>query len=195
MKTTEPETTKLYQVEDGWFECFTGTKFYFGDPRPPMYRLDDIVQSLSKQCRYNGHTTKFYSVAEHCCHLYDWTKENRDSPTMKDLRTILMHDAGEAYVTDVPRPLKVKLSNYKEFEVAVETVLAQVYDLHWPMPSWVKDLDTRILVDERAQVMNPSKNDWGVDGIEPLGVRIKGWHWRAAASQFRRRFYECMPGA
>lgn len=170
---------KYTQTADGWIETFTGRRFYFADPKPEMIELEDIAQALSKLCRYNGHCRFFYSVAEHSVVLARWYLSTlADDPTPEEVETayaLLMHDSGEAYLCDVPRPIKAKLPDYKVLEEAIERAIAHKYGLAYPHPKLVKEADGRIIVDERQQVMNPSPNDWAIDGLEGLGVVIGGW--------------------
>lgn len=69
-----------------------------------MISLDDIATSLSKICRFNGHLPSHYSVAEHCVWVARWVREQGASP--QEIMTGLLHDACEAYVGDMMRPLK-----------------------------------------------------------------------------------------
>src|SRR5688572_25823546 len=97
-----------------WMQTFTGRKFWPVDPRSNEIFIEDIAHSLSMMCRFLGHCSKFYSVAEHCVRASWWVADRRGS--YLDQLAALLHDAGEAYVVDVPRPIKPYLSNYKELE-------------------------------------------------------------------------------
>lgn len=164
------QTKELYTVEDGWIETYTGTQFYFGAPTPDMIKLEDIAHVLPRLARYNGHTTRFYSVAEHTCVMRDWVKARGGSP--RDCLTALHHDDAEYIIGDLPRPIKWKMSQFKEVESKLDQVLALTFGTEWPMPKWLKDIDSRILKDERRQVMRRSDNEWGTDELEELGVSL-----------------------
>lgn len=163
----------LYTVEDGWAEIFTGTRFFYKEPTLDMIHFEDVANSLGKMCRYGGHTHTFYSVAEHSCLMLLHAVEQLKIKDKRLLRTIVMHDATEAYLPDLPRPLKHMLPQFKAFETMLEEVIAERFGLIFPHPPIVKELDSRILCDERAQAMNPSYNDWGIDILEPLGVELQ----------------------
>jgi hypothetical protein len=117
-----------------WMQTFTGMQFWPLDPRPDDVCIIDIAHSLSMLCRYGGHTTRFYSVAEHCCHMCD-------SATVDNKLWALLHDAGEAYLSDVIRPIKPFLTNYKEIENRLMKVICDSYSLPTERPQEVTDLD------------------------------------------------------
>lgn len=163
----------LYQVEDGWIELGSGLPFYFGAEPPQlasMMLVEDIAQSLSRLCRYNGHTKRHYSVAEHCILMADYV--DRQGGSALDCLTALHHDDAEYIIGDLPRPVKYKMPQFKELEARLDEAVAIRFGTIWPMPPWLKELDARILVDERDAVMRPSGNEWGTDSLERMNVRF-----------------------
>ena len=166
------ERKELYQVEDGWIELVSGTKFYFGAPKDHMIHVEDIAYSLSNLCRFNGHTRRFYSVAEHAVLLADYVA-NLPWSTPRDVLTALHHDDAEYIIGDLARPVKVKIPEFKRLEVSLDEALAHRFGTIFPFPDWMREFDSRILCDEHRYVMNPSDNDWGTDSLELLGVRFK----------------------
>lgn len=167
------EDPKFYQVEDGWMETFTGKQFYFMRPTPEMIDVEDIAHALGKLCRYGGHTRRFYSVAEHCVHLAKWViRQGGDAQLALEA---LMHDASEGYLVDMPRPIKAKLSQYKAIEDVLSQAIALKFGLTYPNRHIIHEADSRILVDERAQAMSKSGNEWGIDGLTGLGVTLHFW--------------------
>lgn len=166
MTEARPET---YQVEDGWIELMDGTAFYFADPKPEMFKVQTIATVLGRICRFNGHTVRHYSVAEHCCLLADYVaKQSWSSP--RDALTALHHDDAEFIIGDLARPIKAKLPQFKALEDVIDRAVAKRFGTIWPLPDWLKGYDARILKDERLSVMNTSHNDWGIDELEKLGV-------------------------
>lgn len=101
----------------------------------------------------------------------------------------LLHDATEAYVGDMVRPLKVHMPAYRAAEDRVMDAIATRYGLVGPMPSEVKEADTRLLLDERDALLGPSPARWDVDG-EPFGVRIEAWSPERAEAAYLSRFSE-----
>lgn len=161
-----------------WIQTFTGQKFYPLDPREDEIDILDIAHSLSMQCRFAGHCSEFYSIAEHCCHLYDWIDD--------DLKfEALLHDASEAYLVDIPRPVKNYLPDYKAYELALEKVIARKYGLNFPFHPKVKEGDNRILFDEKVMLPNSIEWDWS---LEPIGAKIKNWPAKVAEVEFISRF-------
>ncbi len=162
--------TTLYTVEDGWIELVNGTRFYFQAPADYMVRVEEVAHSLSQLCRYNGHTRRFYSVAEHAILMADYVERGGGSP--RECLTALHHDDAEYIIGDLARPVKAKTPQFKAHENVLDETIARRFGTIHPFPAWLKELDRRILRDEREAVMNPSQNDWGTGGLEPLGVRF-----------------------
>jgi hypothetical protein len=168
-----------------WMQTYTGCAFWPLDPRADEIRIEDISAALSKLCRYGGHTIRFYSVAEHCVHIASKAPDALALPA-------LLHDASEAYLSDVIRPLKRHLDNYKTIEAELERVIALRFGLTWPMSPEVKRLDKRIIADEKAQVMAPAPplHDPCQDHhAPPLGVTLRFWTPAQAAYEFTTAFY------
>lgn len=168
-----------------WMITYTGAAFWPLDPRADEIRLDDIAAALSKLCRYGGHTIRYYSVAEHCVHAASKAPEGLELAA-------LMHDASEAYLSDVIRPIKAHLTNYKTIEAELERVIAQRFGLPYPLPAEVKALDERMIADEKAQACAPSPPiawaHWD-NATPPLGVTLRFWTPAEAAYQFTTAFY------
>lgn len=167
----------------GWIQTFTGGRIFPLDPLPDEIHIEDIAHSLSLQCRYNGHVKKFYSVAEHSVIV----SKNVDAGN--ELAG-LMHDASEAYLTDVPRPIKPYFTGYYDFEEALMKVIADKYSFAWPMSPDVKTADNRILMDEKAQLLGKGEFEWTDDFGKPLGVAIESLSPEAAEQAFLDRFKE-----
>jgi hypothetical protein len=176
---------ELYTVEDGWMETFRGNQFFFKKPFDYQFSDVEISHSLSMQCRYGGHTQRFYSVAEHCCLISDWLLMRGLNPWIA--YTGLHHDDAEAYIGDIPRPLKHMLPQFKAMEETIDLAVSAYYRTIYPFPPIIKEADSRILVDERRQAMSDSDNDWGTDGLEPLGVNLRFWSPEVAASEWFAR--------
>jgi len=152
-----------------WIQTYRGKQFWPLDPRASEIDPVDVAHSLGMQARYSGHCMFFYSVAEHCVHLAKQaTTENRLPG--------LLHDAGEAFFSDIPRPIKADLSQVKGIERALDLAVCERFKLTCdPWPAEIKDLDTRITLNERDAFMRKPPADWKIPG-EPLpGVKIQGW--------------------
>lgn len=165
-----------------WIQTFTGIAFWPLDPRPEEVDIRDIAHALSMQCRYGGHSKYFYSVAEHCVTLSNLVPHEHAF-------SALMHDAAEAYLVDVPRPIKSFLGGYREIEKQIEAVIMPKFGLPHPIPEIVMEYDTRMLAHERDQLMATPPLEWHPIG-EPLPGRVFGFSPEAAETRFMRRFNE-----
>ncbi|MCK1460923.1 phosphohydrolase [Bradyrhizobium sp. 2] len=163
-----------------WIQTATGRQFWPMDPRPHEVYIDDIAHALSLLCRFGGHCLRFYSVAEHCVLL------SRIAPAPYKLWALL-HDASEAYLVDVPRPLKPFLGGYNEAEDKIMRAIAFRFHLHLGMPDQVKRLDRAILMDERLQNMAEAPIAWSTD-CEPLGIDLQFWSPERARAEFLAAF-------
>lgn len=167
-----------------WIETYTGKQFWFLDPSPEMFDINDISHALSMVCRYAGHVTRFYSVATHCCLMADQFKHD---PHLH--LAALMHDASEAYIGDMPRPLKQQISAFRWVEERIEEVLATAFGLTYPIPKEIKAADLRITIDERRALKPRSTRMWAEDDLTPLGVTIPHWPPSRAKAEFLKRYY------
>jgi hypothetical protein len=169
----------------GFIETYTGRAFWPLKPTVEGLSIIDIAHALSNQCRYSGHVRFFYSVAQHCCLLAAKLSERGGSAA--DCLQLLMHDAQEAYLVDIPRPLKQFMPQYHIWEHGLTEVIREW--LGWKnlrTPAIVAELDNRIIVDERAALMDPARrNNWGnSDKLEAIGVEIVPWTPEQAEKNF-----------
>jgi 5'-deoxynucleotidase YfbR-like HD superfamily hydrolase len=95
--------------DNNWIQTFTGRQFWPLDPRPEDIELLDIAHALANKCRYTGHTRSFYSVAQHSVLVSEIVPA-------ADAHWGLLHDASEAYLPDVARPVKRELAGFQEIE-------------------------------------------------------------------------------
>lgn len=164
-------------------QTFSGEMFNPLTATKDDIEIVDIAHALGMVCRYAGHVRRFYSVAEHCVLM---------SHTVDPEHALwaLLHDAAEAYVGDMVRPLKHQMPAYQAAEDRLISVITTKYNLPVEMPAQVKEHDTRIVVDERDQLMAPSREPWGMlEGFAPLGVTIQGWDPYTAGEKYLDRFY------
>jgi hypothetical protein len=169
-----------------YVETYTGRAFFPLEPQVKDVSIIDIAHHLSNQCRYSGAPSSFYSTAQHCCLLADFVQKRWGTPL--DCLQILMHDAAEAYLVDMPRPVKQFMPQFRDWDHAIQMCVRSWLGLDGvPIPTWQDELDSRIIVDERAQVMSDSGNDWGHD-LEPLGIEITPWAPVLAEQQFLIRY-------
>lgn len=168
-----------------WIQTYTGRQFWPTEPNWKDVHIEDIAHSLSMQCRYTGHCKFFYSVAEHSVHVSHFL------PPALQLEGLL-HDATEAYLTDIPRPLKPFLPEYRRFEQRLRLAIATYFVLAVEEPAEVKRVDTAILADEMTQIMAEPPAGWNLPE-PPLGVTIEGWLPERAKAEFLKRYYRLIP--
>lgn len=139
--------------EDQSIHTISGKRFWPLDARAEDVDIYDIAYSLSQKCRYNGHCRGLYTVAQHCV----LASQNTHHP-----QWALMHDAAEAYLPDVSRPLKPELKGFTEIEDRLLRVIAPVFGLEMPFPKEVHRIDAQMLVTEWRDLMpkgtSPGKN-------------------------------------
>lgn len=169
-----------------WFQTHTGIQFYPLDPQPEDICIDDIAHALSKICRFGGHTKEFYSVAQHSVIV-----SNIVPPHLA--LTGLMHDATEAYIGDVVRPLKYSLPDYIQIEQRLWEVIAERFNLPSVLPPEIKHADNRALVTERRDLLAVQRQ-WGAwtKDYAPIEWKIKPQPPVIAESLFSLRFAELM---
>lgn len=163
-----------------WMQTVSGKAFWPIDPRPEELDIDDIAHALSMMCRYGGHVSKFYSVAEHSVLMAMKARDLFDKQTAK---VALMHDATEAYLSDVIRPVKAHLGNYLGIEDRLWRVIAERFGLPTVIPHAVHYLDNAILVDEMRALHVAPPMPWNIS-TEGLDVEIVGWSPKEAKQNF-----------
>ena len=153
-----------------WMQTFSGLRFWVMDPSPDEVRIEDIAHALSMQCRYNGHCSTFYSVAQHSV-LVSHVLEREHPPVVQFWG--LIHDAAEAYLGDMVRPLKRSMPAYREAEDRVMLAVVQRMGLQgFSEPPAVKWADTVLLSTERRDLMC-HKLDWNQEELcPPMPARI-----------------------
>lgn len=154
------------------------------DPSANIYSIHDIGYALSQLCRFNGHCTPFYSVAQHCVSV-----SNIVSP--EHALEALLHDAAEAYIGDVTSPLKAMLKDFKEIERKVERSIRISFGLPVELHSEVKAADLRLLATEQRDLMPKLKEPWGITaGVPTLAYHIEPLNSGAAYHLFMDRYLE-----
>jgi len=215
MEATVPHSPDLPVSPSGsgrdWIQTFTGRQFFPLRPTIGELSIIDIAHALAMKCRFTGHVSTFYSVAEHCVHCsFRVPREHA--------LWALLHDAAEAYLPDVARPIKGRLWVGMESETSglvtfarsedeILRVVGRRFGLRWPLPECVHDVDLRMLATERHYLMKQTEHDWGelppaYDLQESCGGPAElnadgtfkqihlGWEWQVAKSWFLSRFEE-----
>ena len=183
MKVRDEDDTSL------WLQTYTGLAFYPLAPHADVVSIEDIAHSLSMQCRFAGHTRDFYSVAQHTVLV----SQKLASPW--DALWGLLHDAAEAYLVDLPRPLKhhSRLGvEYRRIEERVMRAICERFRLPFNEPPGLKEVERRLLRTEQRDLLLPLRVP-GLDRrdyVAPYPERITPLVQWQAELEFVLRFGE-----
>jgi hypothetical protein len=182
-----------YATHDlAWTNTFSGKVCYPLIPEKTDYCIEDIAHSLSMQCRWNGHCTFFYSVAQHSCYAHDLI--GNLAPFCG--ADALMHDAAEAYLSDVPRPIKGHLGGYKALEERTEKIIYEKFNIYSTSTTkhYVAIIDTQLLTREKKLIVNSAQNmTWGFEDVDTSFIdqalpTIERWSPERAEEEFLTRY-------
>jgi hypothetical protein len=173
----------LAQRNGDWILTYTGRKFFPLDPLVDDIDIIDIAHSLSNQCRFAGHCTKFYSVAQHCIIVAMM------SPDEHKLHGLL-NDSAEAYLVDIPSPLKrsPEFKAYRNAEARVMTTICQKFGLEPIEPPSVKLVDKRMLATEARDMTINGGLGWESITERPYDFHVKPWTPKQAKTKFLTMF-------
>ena len=177
------ENYQAFKGDKAYIHTFTGGRFFFDDMEGSDIRIVDIAHALSNNCRFSGHTTQFYSVAQHCVGLSWRMQSELKSERMQFIA--LLHDASEAYLHDIPSPTKAwfrenKVTAFDELEKRIEEEIFR----RWSLANItigehqiIKEADRRMAATEVRDLMPPGDYaNFGGVPIEPYNeFHIVGW--------------------
>lgn len=168
-----------------FFFTSTGVQFWPLDPRPEEILIEDIAHGLSNICRWGGHChgSGIFSVAQHSILVSD------NLPDHLKLQG-LMHDATEAYLGDMIRPLKRHMDAYRDAELHLWIVICEKWNLPIDLDKAVKEADERALMTEARDLMHPiaaiHSTNWSA--TKPFAETITPNWPQYARAQFLQRF-------
>jgi 5'-deoxynucleotidase YfbR-like HD superfamily hydrolase len=150
-------TTENKHHTDTTIETRGGRVFhYFGDDLAEI-NIHDIAASLSKMCRFVGHCRDFYSVAEHSVYVSHLVPQEMALAG-------LLHDASEAYLSDMASPIKKQMPEYKQIEHVIMGKIAKRFDLpklFWELTE-IKKADMDMLKTEAFYMFDSQGEGWGI---------------------------------
>lgn len=163
-----------------FLNTYTGRRFDPLNPDPDQVEIMDIAHALSNTCRYSGHCREFYSVAQHCVLMANYSPEW--------LRpACLLHDAAEAYLTDLPRPLK-HLEGFGEFYVQAEMdlldVILPVFGIDPAVMDEIEPHDQFMLAWEQRDLMGHTYDEPWYPRIKIPSMILKPWPPNVAKNTF-----------
>ncbi len=171
-KSNAPQTSR----RGDWIQTYIGGQFWPLDSRPDDINLYDIAYPLSRMCRYAGHSRCFYSVGQHSIWVMRRIAEQDLGPGAE--LAALLHDSAEAYILDVPRPIK-HLPEMAPYRDAEKAILASVYE-HFQITdvaaehhALIKAADRVALATELRDLLGDPPVRWkAIDGVEPHRDKI-----------------------
>jgi 5'-deoxynucleotidase YfbR-like HD superfamily hydrolase len=180
------EARDYFHEGEAWIQTYSGRRFNPVNPIPEAIVIQDVAHALSMQCRFSGHVKRFYSVAQHCV-LVSYLCDKQDALWG------LLHDATEAYLVDVPRPLKHsgQLEGYIKIESLMQSAVCQRFGLEDKEPDSVKYADTLLLSTEARDLLPNLRSDW-TQPTEPLPLTIKPLGPGEAKHLYLKRFFQLM---
>jgi 5'-nucleotidase len=170
-------------------QTFSGTLVDPFDLLPEQVHIKDIAHALGNQCRFGGHCRQFYSVAQHSCLLADLTAAEGSPPSSQ--LWALLHDAAEAYLVDLPRPLKHSSALGAAFRTAeqeIQAVIRTRFDLRGDIPPGLEQHDRALLAAERLVLMAPGPEWTDLLGVTPARITVEPWTPAASTKAFLQRF-------
>lgn len=168
---------------------YTGKTFDLINPSPNMICIEDIAHALANICRYTGHVSKFYSVAQHCVLMAE-----SDLPGNSLVR--LLHDSAEAYIGDISRPWKQNLHvadfnrpiSIHESGILYNISIALGFSIIINLD--IKEADNRMMATEIRDLMRYNAEfDPIINNYKPLPDKIISWEPLYAESRFLQAYY------
>ena len=165
-----------------YVSTFSGNRFYPLEPRIDRVAIEDIAHGLAYQCRFNGQTCEFYSVAQHSLVVA--------SLVPPGLRlAALLHDAAEAYLGDMVKPLKVLLPEFAAIEDKVTLIISEAFGVDFSDYAPIKKADLIALATEKRDLMPHSVERWAyLDLVRALPAPIVPMSPRDAKLAFLDEF-------
>lgn len=178
-----------------WMQTISGRKFFPTDIKKSEFHICDIAHALSQLNRFGGHARFPYSVAQHSVLVSEIVEELGGH--LDTILLGLMHDATEAYLVDVPSPIKPLLRGYKDLENWVFDEIVKQLDLPTldtndiGLPHLVKEADGIALVTEASQLVVGDVSDWpAFKQFAAWPVKIQPMHWMDANKLFLDRYMD-----
>jgi hypothetical protein len=171
---------KLHDVHasgDGVFNAASGVLINLHNPTVDMICIEDIASALSKVCRFGGHSNDFYSVAQHSVVVASLAPEYL-------CREALLHDAAEAYLGDVIKPLKNIIgAAYEDIEHKFMVAICKKFNLSADNLWEVKKYDKEALTIEHAYFIKGDMLEW-ISAMHRINLNSSTWHHKEAKSKF-----------
>lgn len=179
-------------MSEAWIQTYTGRQWMPLNPNGADVCVEDIAHALSNVCRFTGHVREFYSVAQHSVYVAEVLETLGLSAAV--VFQGLLHDAAEAYLCDMARPVKRSVVGYREIETENLRVIFVALGVPWPMAGAVKVVDERMLMTEARDLMGPKPEPWSLDAdpypfvVEPVPPKVAEESWLVSYHELRSRW-------
>jgi len=174
-----------------WIQTLTGNAFDFTEPANYKFDAAEVATALARTARFGGHTQHFYSVAQHSVLV------SRRFTDQNDRLAALLHDAAEAFIGDISRPVKSLIVTQSRVLRQLENRIAHWIDsIHCTLEAdhdKIKEEDNRALATESRDLMEPPPRPW-VPLPPPWEERIEPWSQEYARDEWLRCYLECLQG-
>lgn len=169
------------RITDSVILLGSGHYFDFDNPEGSIFTIHDIARSLSNLCRFTGHVKHYYSISQHCVMM------SRVVPSEHALAALL-HDATEAFINDLSRPLKRRCPDYRMIEERIEPAVMDRFGVPYPFHPCVLEADMRMQMTEQRQLM-ANHDDWGYpSSMQPYDIYLGSWMPDEAMGRFLSRY-------
>ncbi len=159
-----------------FIQSYSGRSITFLNPQEDQIDFGDIAHTLSLLCRFGGHCRTFYSVAEHSVRCAEVAPDDFKLEA-------LLHDASEAYLVDMPRPIKQELQGYRDIEGTLDTVIRRKFGLPDKMSKEIRFIDDAMLATEKRDLMTISERPWNWLP-DPYDFKIEPWTHEESFNRF-----------
>lgn len=179
-------------MSSDWIQLYNSEYFDFEKSTYHNISIETIAHSLSLQCRFNGHCENFYSVGEHSVLVSNRVLNLSDGDPLCGLHALL-HDASEALLCDLPRPVKYldgsEWYRKMEFEIQENLLIRFIGNLDFSSAEKItKQADLEMLATEKEQVMGKVPLDWGYLP-DTLDIEIQGYSPFKSKTLFLDKYY------
>lgn len=178
------ETNQVFGCFNNTIKVAAGHLVDLVNPDPETIDIKSIAAALSKICRYGGHCHMFYSVAEHSIHATAMAAS--DGFGGDALVAVFLHDAAEAYVGDMVKPLKVTMPQYWDAEQRITRAIESKFSVQFkPFQDTIKRYDRIMLKAEKTSMWPNDSNPWfGLSETEDRKIHFGFWDPSYAEMQF-----------
>ena len=172
-----------------WLGTVSGKRIDLLDPDPNQICIEDIAHALSRIPRFGGHLEREWSIGDHSLLVADLVAKPYKLQA-------LLHDATEAYICDIPSPLKQLLGEpYAKIEARLANAIGEAFGVDLTnLPTVIKQADRVALMSER-EAFQPRSAEWGYDLSHGLRVRIQKYYsYESTYNEFLKRYVEYTQG-